>query len=194
MCLCSSTKHRERSHGFTLVELVIVTVLIGFVGIMVARSLGGVGIVEGSKAQALTRASQSVIDDWVSFTQHSGLAIDSKSSDEVLEILAHGEVALSGDLKEAWRDAGLSAHADNLQESGGSYELNDFPVSLDFGVGSAQGNFAVVLKEVPEEIRFQIQEEIYGEDAPSYGRYDYRGGGKIHICRKPVQDPNTESF
>lgn len=137
-------KKARKQEGFTLAELVIVVVIIGILGTIVASQFRG-SVSNSARAQALYSVAQKLTQNWGVFTQSSGLptaTTDSnpviKSNNSAMDVLFDGADYLESDYQDDYNRCGLKPLADvvtvETQPSAGStsgaYEVEGYDISV----------------------------------------------------------------
>lgn len=170
----------KNQDGFSLAEMVIVIVIIGFITVIVSRNIGS-NSVSQARVEALETVADKVITNWNRLCQEAGYRVTDYSSmpginseDDVLSLLILGQSFSgfpSGDKKfvSAWKTAGVSPLSDAVTvENKGSAEFLVEGHKIDI-VDLDKENFGVSYRDVPSSLVRGIIEDKYG-DTGSYGK------------------------
>lgn len=166
---------RRGEEGFTLVELVVVMIVIGFLGVIVARQFTG-GLTDSAAGQAMIRVAERVDENWRTFVSTAGVSLDPRNnealnSESALQALCvDGEDDVASDYVSSWRRASISL-IDDIVEDGGSYQYDDYEVIFEEGNGHRE--LKVEFQGVPERIAEQVAVEL--EEYSTDGSTDLDG-------------------
>lgn len=125
--------------GVTLIELIIVVLIIGFLAIVGARAFSSSGVSDTAKAQALFEGCSKISTNVVLLANAAGVSSVYASNpmaatgSNLLDVIANGSGSMATAYQPAWADAGLTPLSDVLKGSAGSYEINNYPITFAGG-------------------------------------------------------------
>lgn len=152
-----SLRHKN-SRGFTLIELVIVVVVVGFLALIMTKQFGQ-NVNRGASAQALYNAARKLGDNWMAITTSAGVPTTVASTSlagtgyTALDILIGGKTYMASAQQYHWEKSGIRAMADLAKGASGSYTVGGYSVSLS---GGGTSPMSIVYSTVPDEIVLQI--------------------------------------
>lgn len=153
--------------GVTLIELIIVVLVIGFLAIVGARAFSSSGVSDTAKAQALFEGCTKVSTNIVLLANAAGVSSVYASNamaatgSNLLDVIANGSGSMAAAYQSAWAEAGLTPLSDVLKGSAGSYQINGYTVTFGGG-GTAPHTCAM---SVPDSVVNALVDK-YGSGTP----------------------------
>lgn len=156
--------HRSEA-GFTLAEMVIVVMIIGILGTIIASQFRG-SISNTARAQALYGTTQKMAQNWGTFTQTFGFPTKPtddnlivKSGNNALDILFEGRDFVEDDYRSSYDNSGLKPLADAVNveiepEAGnraGKYKVEGYLIDED-SIEVDGDEFKITYYDVPTDI------------------------------------------
>lgn len=131
---------RNNQKGFTVIELIVVVVILGILGIIAAKNFSSAGVTDSSKAQVLFDASSKLSQNAVLLAQAAGTSPVVASStlaatgSTLMDVLIQGSSAFnSAGYPNAYAMSGVTAMPSLAQGSGGSYRIAGYAVTMGGG-------------------------------------------------------------
>lgn len=148
----------KRPKGFTLIELVIVVVVVGFLALIMTKQFGQ-NVNRGASAQALYNAARKLGDNWMAITTSAGVPTTVASTSlagsgyNALDILIGGKTYMATAQQFHWDKAGIRAMTDLAKGASGSYTIGGYTVALS---GGGTSPMSIAFTAVPDEIVLQL--------------------------------------
>jgi prepilin-type N-terminal cleavage/methylation domain-containing protein len=149
--------------GFTLIELVIAVVVIGFMALIMTKQFGA-NVSNGAKAAALYEGANKLTNNWMLLAQTAGTSsvisssVIPAASSGALDVLIGGRTNVASAYQQYWDFAGLSPLRSLAQGSAGSYTIAGYTATLG---GGGSSPLSVAYATVPDEIVLQLVQK-YG--------------------------------
>jgi prepilin-type N-terminal cleavage/methylation domain-containing protein len=166
----SPAPNLNKQKGMTLIELIIVVVVLGFLAIVAAKAFSNAGVTDGSKAQALFEASGKLSQNTVLLAQAAGTSPVVTGStlpstgNTLLDVLVTGVSAFNTtSYPNAYATSGVTAMPTLVQGSSGSYRVAGYALTMGGG-NNAPHTFQFA--SVPDGVT-QILVAKYGSNATS---------------------------
>lgn len=163
--------------GFTLIELVIVVVVVGFLALIMTKQFGA-NVSNGAKAAALYEGANKLTSNWMLLAQTAGTSSVVASSvlpngtttpaNTALDVLIGGRTNVATAHQSAWDFSGLSPLRSLAQGSAGTYTIAGYGVTLGGGGSTAM---SVAYATVPDEIVLQLVQK-YGSGVATLAASD----------------------
>jgi prepilin-type N-terminal cleavage/methylation domain-containing protein len=163
----------KRSQGFTLIELVIAVVVIGFMALVMTKQFGS-NVTYGASAQTLYTSARKLGDNWMAITTSAGVPTTISSTSlagtgyNALDILIGGKSYMASAMQFHWDKSGIRAMADLAEGASGSYTVGGYTISLS---GGGTSPVSVVYSTVPDAIVLQLVRK-YGSGVSSLATSD----------------------
>ena len=157
----------KRQAGVTLIELIIVVLIVGFLAIVGARAFSSSGVSDTAKAQALFEGCTKISTNIVLLANAAGVSsvytsnVMPATGSNLLDVIANGSGSMATAYQSAWTEAGLTPLSDVLKGSGGSYTINGYAVTFGGG-GTAPHTCAM---SVPDAVVNALVDK-YGSGTP----------------------------
>lgn len=198
-------KRRYAQAGFSLPEVIIVVIILGFLASIVARSLGG--STDKTNATALIRMSQKLTDNWSMVAQTCGTTSDvnlspvsSNSAANALNLMIGGHGNFNGAFEvpsshlACYQQAKVLPLTDSAQWDGSDWRVSGFRPSLSWDDSTGQPTLIVAYADVPNAIALSmIQHFVPGVttisspfSSPSISIAAGTNGTQSVILRRPV--------
>lgn len=152
-------KIASKQEGFSLAELVIVIVVIGFLGVMVARQFGG-GVSDTAQANALISMAEKVDESWNTLCSTAGTTKDPTDSNPMIDsVEGSSELAALYVLAEGGRDAITDEYKDSYRQAGLN-RMDDLRLDLDssYSATCEPGGCEYFVQETPMTIEYDASE------------------------------------
>lgn len=195
-CIVNSKEkiQRKSEQGFSLAELVIVMVVLGFLGVIVSRQFTG-GVTNSAQAQSVIRTAEILQDNWFLLTQvagapldpdpaNNGMLVDSTDPDGgALRVLTYdGDGGVEADYKNAYQKASLAVFDDiNWDSDQSEYRLFQYPIAMSTGQVNSIDYLQIEFDNVPERISKSVWEDVESIDFPSSPPNDLSSARRIIV-------------
>lgn len=164
-----------KQKGFTLIELIVVVVVLGFLGTYAAKAFSNAGITDASKAQALFEASTKFSQNTVLLAQAAGtspivtgstLPSGATGCTTVLDVLVVGSSCFNhSTYPNAYTVSSVTAMPNLVQGTTGSYRVVGYNVTMEGG-DNALTPHAFSYAAVPDGVVQQLVAK-YGSNTTS---------------------------
>jgi prepilin-type N-terminal cleavage/methylation domain-containing protein len=146
-----------RQQGYTLVELVIVVVIVGFLALITTKQFGS-NTSYSSRAAIYYSAAQKLAHNWEALNMVAGTGVATASNvlpgtgSTAVDVLFNGKSSMASAYQPYWDRAGIRPLGDMATGGSGTYYINGSQV--DFNATSS--NTVVRFFAVPDEIVTQL--------------------------------------
>lgn len=166
-----SPQARSKSTGFTLIELIIVIVVIGFLAIIGTNAFSNAGVSDGAKAQAMFESATKLSQNTVLLAQAAGTSsvvtgstLPTNATTTLMDVLIRGETSFNtATYPNAWRTSGVTAMPSLAQGSGSAYTIAGYSVTMG---GGGNDPHTFTFADVPDSVTQHLVAK-YGSSAAS---------------------------